>query len=65
MPFKHVSLHASATIRDIFLGLHSRTVLHRATKALHSLDDYMLKDLGLARADIERISQGEDVSRFR
>ena len=65
---------ASLRTRDTALGdlisaLHGRIVaaivLRRATRALHSLDDYMLKDLGLSRADIERISEGEDVGRLR
>ena len=34
--------------------LNSRRVRHR----LHSLDDRMLKDIGLGRADVDRIAKG-------
>ena len=29
----------------------------RTRAALHALDDYMLKDMGIARSDIERIAK--------
>ena len=33
-------------------------------KALHALDDHMLKDIGISRSDIERISRSVAPARF-
>ncbi|MEQ1520436.1 MAG: DUF1127 domain-containing protein [Aestuariivirga sp.] len=37
---------------------------HKARKALHALDDHMLKDIGISRSDIERVSRTTGPARF-
>ena len=36
----------------------------KARKALHALDDHMLKDIGISRSDIERVSRTTGPARF-
>ena len=36
----------------------------KVQKALHALDDHMLKDIGISRSDIERISRTSTPARF-
>jgi len=36
----------------------------KVRKALHALDDHMLKDIGISRGEIERISRNAGPARF-
>jgi uncharacterized protein YjiS (DUF1127 family) len=54
MPY-HTAAFSLAALRNA----GSRFIVQRKIRiALARLDDHMLKDLGLARADIERLSRG-------
>ena len=51
--FFHVIAIVTAALREIIAAAIER---RRIRGALGKLDDYMLKDMGISRSDIERIS---------
>ena len=51
--FFRVIATIAAALREKIAAVIER---RRTRSALHGLDDYMLKDMGIARADIERIA---------
>ena len=59
MSYKNASTFMQAKpnfLRDVLGKIAAATERRRVRHTLHALDDYLLKDMGISRSDIERIS---------